>query len=164
MINQALELVSQFKRGLAARRRVETDFLGLSSHDTGETFMGYKIIHWEDLCTSTTGTQDPMALVAAGRPYIYTNAGLLALPKEVREGVFAHEVGHIKLEHRPSPTYMLEAFFGFGSGLELEYAADAFAIEHGYKPQLYLERVYSQGFKSRAIRKRLNRITELNAV
>lgn len=164
MIKQAIELASQFKRGLAARRRVECDLFGHSAHDTGETFMGYQIIHWEDLCTASTGSYDPMAVVQAGRPYIYVNAGLLGLPKDVRDGVLAHEVAHIKLEHAPSTTYLLEAFFGFGEGLELEYAADAFAIEHGYKPQLYLEYMYHKGFKSRAIKKRLNRITELNAV
>lgn len=161
MITQALDLANRFKQGLAARRRVEVDFFGNGGHDTGDTFMGYQIIQWEDLCTAQTGNDDPMALILAGRNFIFVNASLLALPKEVKEGILAHEVGHLKLDHKPSSTYTLEAYFGFGKGIKLECEADEYALANGYNPLGYLNHMREHGYNNRAILKRIKNIRKL---
>lgn len=163
MLKNALKLAEQFKIGFQAAQRVRQDFLGLGARDTREDFMGMRIVHWEDMCLINSGIPElPMAMVVPDQPYIYVNAALLALPRSMRDGLLAHEVGHLHLEHKPPLAYTLQAYFGFGKGLELEMEADEYALELGYNPLPYLEHIYHSGMvKSRALKKRIYNLQTL---
>jgi hypothetical protein len=147
---------------------------GLSSmRDIGETTINGKKVylkHFNGIFVLQGQKDIPGALVGKinGLFMILVNDAFMAVSKEERDAILAHELGHIKCGHldNPNPLNMFKRMFGADSAIQMELEADKVAIEAGHMDGLSLvmdniEKFYDiigMGYKELAERERQLRV------
>lgn len=106
------------------------------------------------------GVKEANAVAIPERNIVVINEAALSLTSDLLNALIAHEIGHMKLEHKINSLYPVQAFIGFGSGLKCELEADAYAIAKGEKVVELLEYMYSK-HNTRCLAKRIQAARKL---
>ena len=135
---------------------------------TKEVRDGVKIVVDNDLVAGKCGISNRMPggffTIFGGEKYIVVNENAYEGPH--RESIIAHELHHAKyhydrIEGQNTTLYCIQAIFGFGDGIALEYEADEGALRscgHGYLD--FLLEAY-KGCTTPALALRIRRIKKL---
>lgn len=127
------------------------------------TYNGIPLFIDDDVVYLATGCREEANAVAdLQNRRVILNRAATKLDQKLLNALLLHEVGHIVLKHeiKNRVLYSIQSYFGFGSGLDIEYQADAYALSNGSDVLALLEFMKGDSINP-ALSKRIKRIKSL---